>query len=587
MQLFLSLLLFFFVGMEPLTGLEYEAFLIDHPTGKLHKSLIKASELLSQKKMDVPNLPALKRIAEQDKEEMLTYAKGSGYLQAAIDYSIDEQEGKYIISFRSHLGNRYRLGSVGFYLVHPSMCQSDPPSLKDIPSFSAGEFFTSHDLLLFEHELIYSLVCRGYPKAKSVETVFEADKKEERLNLFFKIDLGPYTTFGPITVQGSNAIDPDFLLAKISMPKGSVYKKNLLDEAEKTLLQTGLLSSASFDESLPIQPDGTQPLILHVEEAKLHTIGAGINYMTTIGPGISCLYENRYFSKKGDKCAIRFDVWQRKKQGTLTLTKPSFRRENQNLLWIFEYDTQTYLPYHSSSFRLSCLLERQLTERMEAVYGLQLERLRSTHVLSDRKYQLVKMPCQIKWNNANSLFDPTKGIAFNMRLTPSAQYVNPSFFYLIHQSSLASYFSFLQDLCTLALKGTIGDILGANKNRIPIPDRFFGGSDSLLRGYKTGTISPRNKEGQFIGGDSLLAGTVELRIRQKKEGLGGVLFYDVGKVYKKKYPDTFKTFLHSVGFGIRYATPLGPLRLDIGFPLNRRKGVDPLMQLYFSIGQSF
>ena len=475
MRLFFCLLLFFFYTTSLLNGLEYEASLIDSPPSKLHKSLMAASQLLSHKKMDISNLPVLKRIADQDKEEMLTRAKGSGYVQASIDYSIDDRDGICVIRFRSHLGNRYRLGSLGFYLVDPSMCQSEPPSSKDIPSFTSGEFFTSNELLLFEHELTYSLLCRGYPKAKLVDTIFEADEKEERLNLFFKIELGPYTTFGPITVQGTNKIDPNFLLTKVSMPQGSMYKKNLLDETEKKLLQTGLLASASFDDSLPLQPDGTQPLILHVEEAKLQTIGAGINYMTTIGPGVSCLYENRYFSKRGEKSSIRFDLWQRKKQGTLTLTKPSFRREDQNLLWIFEYDTQTYLPYHSSSFRLSCLLERQLTQRAEAVYGIQLERLRSTHVLSDKKYKLIKLPCQLKWNNANSLFDPTKGAAFNMRLTPSAQYVNPSFFYLIQQTSIASYFSFLQEHCTLALKGTMGDIVGAKKNRIPIPDRFFGG----------------------------------------------------------------------------------------------------------------
>ena len=136
------------------------------------------------------------------------------------------------------------------------------------------------------------------------------------------------------------------------------------------------------------------------------------------------------------------------------------------------------------------------------------------------------------------------------------------------------------------MKGVYGSILGSKPNKIPLPDRFYGGNDTILRGYKTGTISPRNKKGEFIGGDSLLAGSVEMRLRQQK-GLGWVLFYDLGNSYKKRYPTDNLHLLHSVGAGVRYATPIGPLRFDIAFPLNRRHKVDSLFQMYFSIGQAF
>lgn len=576
---------FLFVFLfSSLFSLEYEATLTeDCSSTRLHKALIEGSELLSHRKTDIQTIFFLQKSIDQDKEDMLTRAKNFGYLDATIHSSIEERQKKWHVLFTAALGTRYRLDSIGFH----SQGAQEPPSLKDIPSFVPGMFFTSEELLALEHELLYSLLCRGYPRATIVDTIFEADKETKQLSLFFKIDLGPYTTFGPITINGLNTIDADYLLSKIPIKTGAPYKKNELDETENRLLQTGLLSSASFDTSLPVQADGTLPITLHVQEAKLHSIGAGVNYMTTIGPGVAFLYEDRYFNTTGQKLGSRFDLWQKKKQANITLTTPSFVQKKQNRIWLLEYESQIYLPYHSSSLSASYLVEQQLSHNTETVYGARVEHLRSTHILSEKEYELCKLPLQLKWNNSNSLFDPTKGASLNVRLTPSTQFVKPHFSYLIQQTTLCSYSSFIEDKYTLALKGVFGDIVGANKKKIPIPDRFFGGSDTVLRGYKTGTVSPTDKKGTFIGGDSLLAGSIEMRIRQKKEALGWVLFYDLGKVYAKRYPDSVFHLFHSLGMGVRYTTPIGPLRLDIAFPLNRRRGIDPILQLYFSIGQAF
>jgi translocation and assembly module TamA len=140
---------------------------------------------------------------------------------------------------------------------------------------------------------------------------------------------------------------------------------------------------------------------------------------------------------------------------------------------------------------------------------------------------------------------------------------------------------------TFAARVGIGNIIGASNHAIPLPDRFFGGSQNSLRGYKTGSVSPLNSQGKPIGGRSMITGSLEVRTRTQR-GLGWVAFYDVGNVYHRVVPHAERhPLFDSVGVGIRYATPIGPLRLDIGFPLKRRPHIDPLFQLYFSIGQAF
>ena len=84
----------------------------------------------------------------------------------------------------------------------------------------------------------------------------------------------------------------------------------------------------------------------------------------------------------------------------------------------------------------------------------------------------------------------------------------------------------------------------------------------------------------------MVAGTLEARIRMES-GLGWVLFYDTGNVFRQTFLPRGLKLLNSVGAGVRYATPIGPLRLDVAVPLNRRSDIDPYFQIYFSIGHSF
>lgn len=589
MRFLLLFLPFFFLSTIPqLYSLEYRAKLEGQAPFEVQKALKEASTLMTLH-LGISTIASLKQYMQRDRNEMMDRLKSMGYMEGDIQVQATELKSKsekIEVLFLLNLGVRYKLGSLGFYVQHPSYIKTKPPSIEDLPSYHKGELVDGELLQALESELISSLSCRGYPHAKLLEAVYDIDTKTKEIHPFYKLDTGSYTTFGPLSIEGNQKIKKPFFLSKIPFKQGDMYNKSILDETEKKFLQTGILTSASFEEKGTAQKNGQQPMTLNIQEAKLHAVGAGVNYMTTLGPGVSLFYDHRYLGNKGQKLGLKFDLWQRKKQATATLTIPSFNTPQQNLLWIAEYDEQTYLPYHSSAEKLSALIEHELSKNVEVLYGARVERLTSTHILSERHNDLFKIPLQIKLSNVKNFLDPRDGATLNVRLTPATQFVSPNFSYLINLTSVTGYTSFFNDYLTIAAKGVYGSIIGSKPEKIPLPDRFYGGNDTILRGYKTGTISPRNRKGEFIGGDSLLAGSLEMRLRQQK-GLGWVLFYDLGNSYKRRYPTHNLDPLHSVGAGVRYATPLGPLRFDIAFPLNRRQGVDSLFQIYFSIGQAF
>jgi outer membrane translocation and assembly module TamA len=120
---------------------------------------------------------------------------------------------------------------------------------------------------------------------------------------------------------------------------------------------------------------------------------------------------------------------------------------------------------------------------------------------------------------------------------------------------------------------------------VPLPERFFAGGSTSLRGFGRNLAGPTDVNGNPLGGNVLLIGNLELRLPVRGD-LGLVLFTDVGNVFAD--PDTVRMndVRETVGAGLRYATPIGPLRLDWGYLLDARTGEDT-SRFHFAIGQAF
>jgi translocation and assembly module TamA len=132
----------------------------------------------------------------------------------------------------------------------------------------------------------------------------------------------------------------------------------------------------------------------------------------------------------------------------------------------------------------------------------------------------------------------------------------------------------------------VGSALGVSREEIPADERFYAGGGGSVRGIPYQLAGPLDEDDDPLGGRSLLEVGAEIRYNFT-ESLGAVLFLDGGTVYSSAYPDFSEELLWGAGPGLRYYTPIGPLRLDVGVPLQPREGVDDLFQLYISIGQAF
>ena len=172
-----------------------------------------------------------------------------------------------------------------------------------------------------------------------------------------------------------------------------------------------------------------------------------------------------------------------------------------------------------------------------------------------------------------------------MGATPTYEAFNGSIFSSF-EGSISGYLGFgEEDRFVLAGRLAAGTLIGADELRdIPVTRRFFAGGGGSVRGYAYQEISPYNDEDEALGGRSYALASLEFRTKIT-ESIGIVPFIDVGTVATEIVPD-FSDIRAGAGIGIRYATPFGPLRLDVALPLQPYDGGSEY-GIYAGIGQAF
>ena len=131
----------------------------------------------------------------------------------------------------------------------------------------------------------------------------------------------------------------------------------------------------------------------------------------------------------------------------------------------------------------------------------------------------------------------------------------------------------------------MGATTGAERDEIPADLRFYAGGGGSIRGYSFQSVGPL-RQNEPLGGRSLFELSVEFRMKVF-DSIGLVAFMDGGSVFEDTFPDFDEPLRWGAGLGFRYFTPVGPLRLDVGVPLNRREDMDDRFQIYVSLGQAF
>jgi outer membrane translocation and assembly module TamA len=194
----------------------------------------------------------------------------------------------------------------------------------------------------------------------------------------------------------------------------------------------------------------------------------------------------------------------------------------------------------------------------------------------------------LRRDTTDSLIDPTRGHILSAigEIAPDFLGSNVQFARAVLESRKYQRLGETNLVLAGRLKfGIIEPIQGTEE--IPVYRRFFAGGSGSNRGYRFDYLGPRNPSGTPIGGTALLEGSLEARIPIYKD-FRGVVFVDTGNVFLKPKDLDLGQLRYASGVGVRYITPIGPIGLDVGFPINRiNPNQDPAYRFIFTVGQEF
>ncbi|MDO9128060.1 MAG: BamA/TamA family outer membrane protein, partial [Parvibaculum sp.] len=310
------------------------------------------------------------------------------------------------------------------------------------------------------------------------------------------------------------------------------------------------------------------------------------SWSSSEGAGVRGSWEHRNLFRRAERLTLGLSIAQIAQAATADFRKPNFLRRDQSLLASFEIAHEDSDAYKESRIKTGVSLERVLSERWKGTAGVTFQVTETEDSNGRISYQLFGVPVTLRYDSADDLLDPTKGIRATAGATPyfGTSDEKPTTFTKLEATG-ATYLSPLDEL-TFAFRGRWGMIAAEETVDVPGSTRFFAGGGGSVRGYGYQMAGPLDAQGDPTGGRSVLEANVEARYRAT-ETIGVVAFIDGGQAYEDVVPSLGGELLWGTGLGLRYYTPIGPVRADVAIPLNRRHGVDDAFQIYVSLGQAF
>ena len=204
------------------------------------------------------------------------------------------------------------------------------------------------------------------------------------------------------------------------------------------------------------------------------------------------------------------------------------------------------------------------------------------------KNRLSKMLFSLTQDTRDNIFNPSTGYIISGSVEGAGGILGGSKDFTKYIANSSVYFTHFEKL-VLELQGRAGiaDAFG-NSTKVPIYERFYAGGTNTIRGYRERRIGPKDSiSGDPIGGESFMLGNAEYTFPLYEKVIKGAVFYDIGNVWAK-WDDIGKGgFKSGTGVGVRIKTPIGPVRLDFGYPLSKVTGEKKTGRVHFTLSQGF
>jgi len=566
------------------------------------------------------NVAQIERRAREDADLLRDLLRAYGYYDAEVDTRVGGQTGpatgapKLQVTLAATPGPPYSFASVA--LPGLAATGADDAALVKAFGIRDGDPVDADRVNTGVAALKLALGARGYAFATVADPDIDIDHEAHRATLVLSVDPGRQMRFGAFHLVGAKHVFGPAHIQLISrLHPGDRYDVALIEDLRRALIQTGIVSVAEVTPVRTANPD-VFDLDVHLEPAPPRTVSASLGYVTgsrttvdeldylatsTIstlgygsGQGITAEVDwthRNLFPPEGS-LTLRGVLGNQQQLASAIFRRNNFRTRDQALVVQLTADHLNVPAFKARTVDLTSDIERQTNIIWQKAwvysYGVELvatnesDDIQATGVAQRRTYYVAALPLSLSYDGSDNLLNPTRGFRLSAHVSPEISFRGRAFEYVRIQLDGSAYQPVGEHL-VFAERVRLGSIQGASSDEIAPSRRFYSGGGGSVRGFGYQEIGPRDVDNVPVGGSSLAEFGLEARIRFGNFGV--VPFLDGGNLYSQQLPQ-FTGLRYGTGLGFRYYTSFGPVRIDVGTPINRQPG-DSRVAVYVSLGQAF
>ena len=487
------------------------------------------------------------------------YAQSLGFYNSLISYKIEEDKA----SFHIKKNKQIKIASVEV-----------DDEYKNIIELKVNDGFVSSNFTNSKKNIYKHLSNIGYAKAV-LDAKAYVDIDEYKVDIKYEVVKNSIQKFGDIKIKNDAKIDMSFLEKNIEFVKGQDYNSTLIDKTYENLYNFGIYKYIRIEPDLDKSTDDI-PVDINLVQGDYRETSYGIGYDTNTKARFKAQYKNDNFLGNLKSFTIGTKVSQDGFELFNNLYNPYFIKDDVSFNNDVSYEDMNYTSYSQKKIEEKLSLSKDFFGLSNTAGVL----LQHSTLESDLKeyesgsYLLNSFFYEAILDRRDDILNPKNGYYLSFYIENGTKAIASEIDY-IKTLTQARYLKTF-DKFTSSFKTTIGTL---NKD-LPIFKHFFAGGDYSNRGYAYEKVGKKDYDDNPYGGLSMIDSSVEFEYAIKKD-LGIVTFFD-STMLSLEVNKFNENFYNSYGFGARYYTPIGPLRVDLGFPLD-----DGGFVFHIGIGQVF
>ena len=468
------------------------------------------------------------------------------------------------------------------------------------------EIFNEEDLRASREILENEFKDRGYAFAQ-VLLEYRIRKEERTATVTYTVAPGEIYTFGDVAVVGGeDAEDRQLIREQLAFQSGEVYDRQKVLDSQRRIYELALFRRVDIEPQLGSVRDDIVDVVVTVEPAPTHLVRVGVGYGTEDLIRVSGSWLDRNLLGRGRQLEVRGLYSEIDREAAVTYRQPTLvvpdldavvtgflRFEREDAFTVRRTGATTRVGY-----RISRTLQSNAGFTGERAFFTDFERgvlipeLGRDFINPSR---LLNADLGASFDNTDSLFQPTRGFRADLDYQIGLPLLG--FDYGYHKVTLLfTHYRQVREGWVVAAKVLPGVIYpyGGAQARVPLFQRLFAGGANSLRGYERRHVGPKLDPEAFgvegdpepIGGNGLLETSVELRF-PLRGNFRGAAFVDAGNVWDEAGEISPGDLEYTPGAGIRYLTPIGPIRLDVARRTSNDEPFLPRWVFHISIGNAF